>query len=140
MWEQILPGLRIKLFLTILLGVVYPLVITGLSQAGFKYRANGSLIPEGGKVVGSEMIGQSFSKPEYFQSRPSSAGNGYDATASSGSNPGPISAKLLYGTTKTDDKKNEVADFDGVSLRTVHYCVANNIPFESSLPLEQFKD
>jgi K+-transporting ATPase ATPase C chain len=140
MWEQILPGLRMKLFLTILLGVVYPLAITGLSQFAFKYRANGSLITEGGKVVGSELIGQNFSKPEYFQSRPSSAGSGYDATASGGSNLGPTSAKLLYGTTKTDDKKNEVADFDGVSVRIVHYCVANNIPYESSLPLEQFKD
>src|SRR3954451_17574145 len=115
MWEQILPGLRMKLFLTILLGVVYPLAITGVSQVAFRYRANGSLITEGGKVVGSELIGQSFSKPEYFQSRPSSAGNGYDATASGGSNLGPTSAKLLYGTTKTDDKKNEVADFDGIS-------------------------
>ena len=140
MWEQILPGLRIKVFLTILLGVVYPLAITGLSQVAFNYRANGSLITEGGKVVGSELIGQSFSKPEYFQSRPSSAGSGYDATASSGSNLGPTSAKLLYGTTKTDDKKNEVADFDGVSLRIVHYCVANKLPYESSVPLEQFQD
>lgn len=140
MWEQILPGLRIKLFMTIVLGVAYPLAITGLSQVIFNHRANGSLITEGGKVVGSELIGQSFSKPEYFQSRPSSAGSGYDAAASSGSNLGPTSAKLLYGTTKTDDKNNEVADFDGVSLRIVHYSLANNIPYESSVPLEQFKD
>ena len=58
MWEQILPGLRIKLFMTILLGVVYPLAITGISQAVFPHQANGSLITEGGRVVGSELIGQ----------------------------------------------------------------------------------
>ena len=57
-----------------------------------------------------------------------------------GSNLGPTSAKLLRGTTKTDDKKNEVVDFDGISLRVVHYCLDNDIPYESSVPLDQFKD
>src|SRR6202521_3854122 len=140
MWEQILPGLRIKLFMTLLLGVVYPLAMTGIAQVIFPKQANGSLIKVGDKVIGSEIIGQNFSKPEYFHPRPSSAGNGYDATASSGSNLGPTSAKLLRGTTKMDDKKNEVVDFDGINLRVVHYCVDNDIPYESSMPLDQFKD
>ena len=90
MWEQILPGLRIKIFMTILLGVIYPLAITGICQVFFHHQANGSLITAGGKVIGSELIGQNFTKPEYFQPRPSAAGNdGYDPTASGGSNYGP---------------------------------------------------
>jgi K+-transporting ATPase ATPase C chain len=141
MWEQILPGLRIKLFMTIVLGVVYPLAMTGISQLLFSKQANGSLIMSGNKAVGSELIGQNFTKPEYFHPRPSSAGGGYDATASSGANLGPTSAKLVHGTTKVDDKtKADVVDFDGVSLRLVHYCVENEIPYESSVPLDQFKD
>jgi K+-transporting ATPase ATPase C chain len=140
MWEQILPGLRIKIFMTIVLGVAYPLLMTGLSQAIFPKQSNGSLIKAGDKVIGSELIGQGFSKPEYFHPRPSSAGSGYDATASSGSNLGPTSAKLVHGTTKMDDKKNEVVDFDGINLRIVHYCLDNEISYESSVSLDQFKD
>ena len=140
MWAQILPGLRIKLFMTVVLGVAYPLFMTGISQVIFPKQANGSLIHAGDKVIGSELIGQNFSKPEYFHPRPSSAGSGYDATASAGSNLGPTSAKLVRGTTKIDDKKNEVVDFNGISVRLVHYCLENDIPYESSVPLERFKD
>src|SRR5215471_1720304 len=140
MWQQILPGLRIKLFMTVVLGIAYPLIMTGLSQVLFPKQANGSLITQDGKVIGSELIAQNFSKPEYFHPRASSAGSGYDATSSGGSNLGPTSAKLIHGTTKMDDKKNEVVDFDGINLRIVHYCIDNGIPYESSMPLEQFKD
>src|SRR5262245_57046014 len=96
MWEQILPGLRIKIFMTVLLGVVYPLIMTGVSQAIFPQRANGSLVETGGTVIGSELIGQNFSKPEYFHPRPSNAGkDGYDATASGGFNQGPTNQHLF---------------------------------------------
>ena len=96
MWQQLLPGLRIKMFFTILLGIVYPLAMTGVSQLVFPHQANGSLIRSGDKVIGSEIIGQNFTRPEYFHPRPSAAGDkGYDATASNGSQLGPTSKKLI---------------------------------------------
>lgn len=96
MWSQLSPGLRINIFFTLVLGIAYPLLITGISQVAFPHQANGSLITANGKVIGSEWIGQNFAKPEYFQPRPSAAGNdGYDATSSGASNYGPTNQKLV---------------------------------------------
>ncbi|HWD09574.1 MAG TPA: K(+)-transporting ATPase subunit C [Actinomycetota bacterium] len=96
MRRQLLPGLRMTIVLTVLLGLVYPLVMTGVAQGLFPSKANGSLITKGGVVVGSSLIGQNFTSAKYFQPRPSSAGtNGYDPTGSSASNLGPSSHTLL---------------------------------------------
>ncbi len=95
MLSQLWPALRINIFLTIVLGVGYPLAVTGVSQILFPHQANSSLITKGDQVIGSELIGQSFSKAEYFQPRPSAAGNGYDPLASGGSNYGPTNQKLI---------------------------------------------
>ena len=140
MLKELGPGLRLTIIFTVLTGLLYPAVMTGLSEAIFPRQSKGSLVTVNGKVVGSSLIGQPFAKPEYFHPRPSAAGNGYDASAVRGTNLGPTSAKLLRGTTKMDDKKNEVVDFDGIDDRVVHYCVDNGIPYESSVPLDQFKD
>jgi K+-transporting ATPase ATPase C chain len=142
MLKELKAGFLMMVVLTVITGFAYPAIITVLAQTLFHDQANGSLIVANGQVIGSRLIGQNFSKPEYFHPRPSSAGNnGYDPTATSGSNLGPTSAKLLNGTTKADDKtKQEVVDFDGIKDRVVHYAVENDLPYESSVPIEQFKD
>jgi len=84
---------------TMLLGVLYPLAITGVAQVLFPDRANGQLIERDGKVIGSRIIGQAFSSPGYFRGRPSAAGSGYDAANSAGTNLGPTNKKLVDGVT-----------------------------------------
>lgn len=95
MLSQIRPAIVSTVLFTLLLGVGYPLVVTGVAKLAFPYQAEGSLIRDhGGKVIGSALIGQAFAKPEYLHPRPSAAGSGYDASASSGSNYGPLNADM----------------------------------------------
>lgn len=93
--KQLRPAIVLTLLLCVITGLAYPGIVTGLAQALFPRQANGSLISSAaGSPIGSELIGQSFSKPEYFHPRPSASGNGYDDTLSTGTNLGPTSAKL----------------------------------------------
>jgi len=95
MRRQLLAALGAFAVLTVLTGLVYPMVVTGIAQVAFGGRADGSLIERDGRIVGSSLIGQAFAAPEYFHPRPSAAGDGYDAMASGASNLGPSNPALL---------------------------------------------
>jgi K+-transporting ATPase ATPase C chain len=95
MKKNLVTSVLMTIATTVLLGIIYPLAVTGLSQLLFPKKANGQFIEANGKIVGSRIIGQAFSSPGYFHSRPSAAGNGYDATASNGSQWGPTNQKLV---------------------------------------------
>src|SRR5215469_1116691 len=104
--KQLLIAVKATVVLTILTGLIYPLAVTGLAKVLFPHQAKGSLIEANGKVVGSELIGQRFTKPEYFHGRPSAAGNdGYDGLSSGGFNQGPTNQKMI------DRVRGDVAKF-----------------------------
>ena len=115
MWQQLLPALRMTVLMTVLTGLIYPAVITGLCQLIFKDKANGSIVSVNGQAVGSSLIGQGFAKPQYFQGRASNAGStGYDGTASGGFNDGPTSQKLATRVKAAVDKfHKENPDYQG---------------------------
>ena len=109
--RQLWASLRMLLVMTVLVGLAYPLALTALAQVAYPSGADGSLIRRDGNVVGSELIGQSFTgRPQYFQSRPSAAGDGYDPLATSASNLGPESPELLAAI---EERRTTAADLDG---------------------------
>jgi K+-transporting ATPase ATPase C chain len=110
---QLWAGLRMLVVMTVLVGLAYPLAMTGFAQAVVPGRADGSLVERDGRVVGSSLIGQSFADdPAYFQSRPSAAGDGYDPLASSASNLGPESAELLA---RIEERRTAVSGLEGIA-------------------------
>jgi len=120
MRRQLLSGLGMALVMTVLLGLAYPLAMTGVSGLAFGGKADGSLVRKDGQVVGSALLGQSFSRPEYFQPRPSAAGAGYDGLSSGASNLGPGSEKLL----------------DAVAERVAAYRAANGLGSDDLVPVD----
>src|SRR5215472_17425536 len=95
MFKELKPAILITIFFTVLTGILYPLAVTGVAQVAFPHQANGSLLTVNGKEVGSSLIAQNFTRPEYFHPRPSAAGDkGYDPTSSGASNLGPTNPAL----------------------------------------------
>lgn len=120
MRRQLLPALTMLLVFTVITGIVYPLAVTGVGQLFFGDQANGALLERDGQVIGSAHIGQQFTAAKYFHPRPSSAGDGYDAAASSGSNLGPTNEKLLAA----------------VAERVTAYRKENNLPADTLVPVD----
>ena len=115
MFKQLVPAFRMTALLTVVTGLLYPGVITGVCQVLFRDKADGSLVVKDGQVRGSLLLGQNFAKPEYFHTRPSAAGNdGYDATASTGSNYGPTNQKLFDRMKASADQfRKDNPDYQG---------------------------
>jgi K+-transporting ATPase ATPase C chain len=120
--RQYWVSIRAMLIFTVVLGVGYTAVITGIGQVALPAQADGSLATADGEIVGSSLIGQSFTDadgvplPEWFQSRPSAAGDGYDGAASSGSNYGPENEDLIAAI---DDRQNTIGELEGVSAESI---------------------
>jgi potassium-transporting ATPase KdpC subunit len=123
---QIRPMILSVLVLTLLTGVAFPLLLFAIARPLVPRQAAGSLIVRGGAVVGSEFIGQEFTRPEYFQSRPSAAGGGYDGTSSGGTNLGPGNPKL----------KNGAADFAGIRQLAEEYRRRNGLAHDAPIPID----
>jgi len=130
------PAILLTIFFAVFTGIIFPVVITGIAQATMPHQAKGSLISENGATVGSEIIGQSFSQPKYFHSRPSAAGSGYDANNSSGLNLGPTNPKLLEGL--PDDPATPDADesFAGIKQLAEQYRQTNGLAADTLVPVD----
>src|SRR5579871_179632 len=145
MFKQLRASIISVLVLTILFGLVFPFVITGISKVLFPWQAEGSLIGPDGKhvgpndkaVAGSEIIAQGFTAPGYFHPRPSAAGNGYDPTSSGGTNLGPTSDKLINGIhKKLPNGQDDPGNFDGIKDLAAAYRKENGLADNAPVPAD----
>ncbi len=137
MFRQIVSAVAMVVVMTVLTGVLFPLGITAMAQVFFPFQAHGSLLKAGGRVVGSRLIGQNFSRAAYFHSRPSAAGNGYDASNSGGTNLGPTSLKLIRGVhLKRKDGSDDPGNFDGIADLASAYRAENGLDSTALLPAD----
>ena len=137
MLKQLIPAVKATLVIAFMTGIAFPLVMTLITQGLFPQESHGSLVKnERGEVIGSQLIGQPFSKPEYFHPRPSSAGSGYAGEASAGSNLGPTSSKLINGI--EDDPKTKDADesFAGIKQLSQKYRLDNRLSAKDKVPVD----
>jgi K+-transporting ATPase ATPase C chain len=137
MRRQLFPALMMMVIFTVVTGLIFPLAVTAVAQVAFNDQADGSLVENAdGEVVGSSLIGQSFTEPEYFHPRPSAAGDGYDPTLSSGSNLGPTNEKLLTGATDDPSTPDVDESFDGVEQRAAAYREENGLAEDAEVPVD----
>jgi len=136
--SQLLTSIKITIVLLVIVSGIYPLVVWGVAQVTMPAQANGSLVKSAnGQVIGSALLAQSFTKPQYFHPRPSAAGSGYDATASGGTNLGPTSDKLIGGIhKKLANGKDDPSNFDGVKDLAVAYRAENGLPPTTLVPVD----
>jgi K+-transporting ATPase ATPase C chain len=130
------PLLGITIALFVITSVIYPLVVTGVGQAVFNRQANGSIIKVDGEPVGSSLLGQQFTSEHYFHGRPSAAGAGYDAAASSGSNLGPTSDKLLNGIEDDPATTDVDESFAGITQRVAAFREENGLDENAQVPAD----
>jgi len=131
------PAILLTAFFVVLTGLLFPGVIWALGQAIFPHQANGSLLRDApGNVIGSELIGQNFTKPEYFHPRPSAAGHGYDGANSSGTNLGPTSDKLIHGLEDDPATKDVDETYLGFNDLAKAYREENGLPEDTALPAD----
>jgi len=134
--EELRPLALVTLILLLMTSVAYPLAVTGVGQALFHRQANGSIITVDGQDVGSSLIGQTFTAPEYFHPRPSAAGSGYDAASSSGSNLGPTSDKLINGVADDPATSDVDESFAGLTQRVRQYREENGLGDAVRIPAD----
>lgn len=135
--KQLRPALMLTLFFVVLTGLIFPGVVWAIGRVVFPVQASGSLLRDGsGKIVGSALLGQAFTKPEYFQPRPSAAGAGYDAASSSGTNLGPTSDKLVHGAKDDPATKGVDETYLGFEQLARAYRETNGLRPDAVIPAD----